>query len=352
MAAQKTSRARRMATLAAVSAAVLVLPAPAYTASSPTAFAQPGDATQVSTTGAEQGMVQITTTVDYQGVVGLGAGVIISPDGTVVTNNHVIAGADRITATSVGTGQKFSAQLLGYDRTNDIAVIQLLDAGGLPTAPLGDSNQVAVGEPVVGLGNAGGGGTISREEGTVSTLSADIVAEDDLTGGSEKLSDLIGIAAPVRPGDSGGPLVNGAGQVIGLTVAASVKYRVGAPGGKGFAIPINRVLAIAGQIQSGARSDTVHIGPPAMLGIGVGTGRQSGSGVVVRDVLPGTPAEQTGIRRNDVIVSIAGVTLEDATALTSVLDRHYPGETVEVRWVNASGQQRTANVTLAAGPHG
>jgi S1-C subfamily serine protease len=341
-----------MAALAAVSAAVLALLAPAYASSTSTALAQPGDASQVSTSGAEQGMVQITTTVDYQGVVGLGAGVITSPDGIVVTNNHVVAGADRITATSVGTGRKFSAQLLGYDRTNDIAVIQLVGAGGLPTAPLGDSNQVSVGEPVVGLGNAGGGNSVSREEGTVSTLNADIVAEDDLTGSSEKLSDLIGIAAPVRPGDSGGPLVNGAGQVIGMTVAASVKYRVGAPGGKGFAIPINRVLSIAGQIQSGARSDTVHIGSPALLGIGVRTGRQSGAGVEIRDILPGTPAEQAGLRRNDVIVAIGGVTLEDATALTSVLDRHYPGETVEVRWVDGSGQQRAANVTLAAGPHG
>src|SRR4051794_35032301 len=115
-----TSQLRRMAVFAAVLAAVLALIAPVYAPSStPTALAEPGDATQVGTSGAEQGMVQITTTVDYQGVVGAGAGIVVSPDGAVLTNNHVVSGADRITAISVGTGQKFSAQLLGYDRTND-----------------------------------------------------------------------------------------------------------------------------------------------------------------------------------------------------------------------------------------
>ena len=191
-------------------------------------------------------MVQINTVVEYQGVVGYGAGIVLSPDGIVLTNNHVVAGADTITASNVGTGQTFKAQLLGYDRTEDVALIQLLGAGGLPTAPIGDSNQVTVGEPVVSLGNANGNGSpISREDGQVTTLGADIEAEDELTGSSEELSDLIGFAAPLRPGDSGGPLVSSTGQVIGLNVAASVNYRLGTPGGKGFAIPINRAMGIA-----------------------------------------------------------------------------------------------------------
>ena len=132
-------------------AALLALVAP----SAPTALALPGDPAPAN---AEQGMVQIKTVIQYQGVVGFGAGVVLSPDGIVLTNNHVIAGADTINATSVGTGQNFRAQLLGFDRTDDIAVIQLLGAGGLPAAPIGDSNQVAVGEPVVSLGNANGNG--------------------------------------------------------------------------------------------------------------------------------------------------------------------------------------------------
>jgi serine protease Do len=327
-------------------AALLALVAP----SAPTALALPGDPAPAN---AEQGMVQIKTVVQYQGVVGFGAGVVLSPDGIVLTNNHVIAGADTINATSVGTGQNFRAQLLGFDRTDDIAVIQLLGAGGLPAAPIGDSNQIAVGEPVVSLGNANGtGGPISREQGKVITTGANIDADDDLTGSSEQLTGLIGVAAPLRPGDSGGPLVNGAGQVIGLNVAASVNYRLGSPTGKGFAIPINRALAIAGQIQSRTPSDAVHIGAPAMLGIGVGTAQQNGSGVVVRDVLSGTPAEQSGLARGDVIISLDGAALNNATMLTAVLDRHYPGDAVDLVWQDRTGHQRTAKVTLAAGPGG
>ncbi|MBV9514706.1 MAG: trypsin-like peptidase domain-containing protein [Mycobacteriaceae bacterium] len=331
--------------------AALAFVAPGYAPSTHIARAAPGDP---STANVEQSMVQINAVVNYQGVVGYGAGIVLSPDGVVLTNNHVVAGADSMDATIVGSGQAFKAKLLGYDRTEDIALIQLLGAGGLPTAPIGDSNQVTVGEPVVGLGNANGNGKpISREQGQVTTLGANISAEDDLTGSSEQLTNLIGVAAPVRPGDSGGPLVDNNGQVIGLTVAASVNYKLGSPGGKGFAIPINRALGVANQIQARAASGTVHIGPPAMLGIGVGVGQQRTSGgVVVRDVLPGTPAEQTGLHQGDVIISLDGVALTDATALTSVLDRHYPGDAVDLVWQDRTGQQRSAKVTLGTGPGG
>lgn len=332
--------------IVAALAAVLALVAPW----GPAGLALPGDPTPA---GAEQGTVQINTVVQYQGVLGFGAGVVLNPDGIVVTNNHVIAGADTINATSVGTGQSFRAQLLGFDRTDDIAVIQLLGAGGVPAAPIGDSNQVTIGEPVVSLGNANGNGKpISREQGQVTTTGASINADDDLTGSSEQLTGLIGVAAPLRPGDSGGPLVNGAGQVIGLNVAASVNYRLGTPTGKGFAIPINRALAIAGQIQSRTPSDTVHIGAPALLGIGVGTAEQNGSGVVVRDVLKGTPAEQSGLARGDVLLSLDGVSLNNGTTLTAVLDRHYPGDAVDLVLQDRTGRQHTARVTLAAGPVG
>lgn len=343
---QRPPRKARGLTIVIALAALLALVA----SSAPTALAQPGEPTP---TTAEQGMVQINTIIQYQGVLGFGAGIVLSPDGIVLTNNHVIAGADTINATSVGNGQNFRAQLLGFDRSDDVAVLQLLGAGGLPAAPIGDSSQIRIGEPVVSLGNANGNGKpISREQGQVTTTGANIDADDDLTGSSEQLTGLIGVAAPLRPGDSGGPLVNGAGQVIGLNVAASVNYRLGSPGGKGFAIPINRALAIASQIQSKTPSDAVHIGPPAMLGIGVGTAQQNGSGVVVRDVLSGTPAEQSGLVRGDVITSLDGVTLNDATTLTAVLDRHYPGDAVDLVWQDRTGHQRTAKLTLAAGPDG
>src|SRR5262249_610688 len=192
-------------------------------------------------------------------------------------------------------GRDYPADLVGYDRRHDIAVLQLRGAGGLPTAPIGDSGQIALGEPTVGLGNARGvGAPLTHETGPVTALNRTVNAEDSLTGSSEEVNGLIEVAADVRPGDSGGPLVNGAGQVIGVVTAASVNYQMG-PAGKGFAIPINDAMAVAGQIRSGAASGDVHIGPPVLLGVGVGTQPRRGPGIIVRDVVVGGPAEQAGI---------------------------------------------------------
>ena len=146
MAELTSTRRRRLWWLAITSAlvAAIALVGPAQMPSTPDGSGpRPGDPMQSSSASAEQSVVQINTIVEYQGVVGYGAGMVLSPDGVVLTNNHVVAGADTITATNVGTGQAFKAQLLGYDRTEDVALIQLLGAGGLPTAPIGDSNQLS-----------------------------------------------------------------------------------------------------------------------------------------------------------------------------------------------------------------
>ncbi len=212
-------------------------------------------------------MVRIDTTVDYQHVMGgTGTGIVLDPNGQVLTNYHVIQGADTINA-MVG-GRPFAADIVGFDRRRDIAVIQLRGAGGLPVTPLGDSAQLSIGDPVVALGNARGtGAPLTQETGTISAFGRTISAADELTGSSNQMTGLFEIAAPpVRAGDSGGPVVNGAGQVVGITTAASVNFRMGPPGGEGFAIPINDALAIANQIRAATPSDTVHIGPPTLLG--------------------------------------------------------------------------------------
>lgn len=298
----------------------------------------------------EPAVVQIDTTIDYQHAIGAGAGFVLSPGGEVVTNFHVVQGADVITARSAGTGQSFPVDLIGYDRTHDIALVQLRGAAGLPTAPLGNSAQVAVGDPAVAIGNANPGGPPTREAGTITQLGRTIDAKDALTGSSDELNGLIEVAANVRAGDSGGPLVNGAGQVIGVTTAATVNYRF-APGGKGFAIPINQALAIVDQIRARAPSDTVHIGPPTLLGVGVAAGDQERlvPGVVIREALRGGPAEQAGLVDGDILTSIDGAPLDSATALTYVLDRHYPGDVVDLTWIDLSGQERTGKATLTAG---
>jgi serine protease Do len=322
-------------------AAVLALFAPA------TSVAAPAD-TAAAAAAVEPAVVQITTKIDYQQAIGTGAGTVIDPGGVVLTNYHVVAGANTITGT-VG-GRDYPADLVGYDRKHDIAVLQLRGAGGLPTAPIGDSGQVVVGEPTVGLGNARGvGAPLTHETGPVVALNRTVNAEDALTGSSEEVTGLIEVAADVRPGDSGGPLVNSAGQVIGVVTAASVNFQMG-PAGKGFAIPINDAMAVAGQIRSGAASGTVHIGPPVLLGVGVSTQPRSGPGIIVRDVMRGGPAEQAGVAIGDVLTVLDGTSLDSATTLTYVLDRHYPGDVVDLTWIDQSGQQRSGKATLVPGP--
>jgi serine protease Do len=337
----KSPLRRPLAALLIAFAAVLALVAPT------TAVAVPTD-TEAAAAAVTPAVVQITTRIDYQQAIGTGTGTVIDPGGVVLTNYHVVAGANSITGT-VG-GRDFPADLLGYDRKHDIALIQLRGAGGLPTAPLGDSGQVGVGEPTVGLGNARGvGAPLTHETGPVTGLNRTVSAEDTLTGSSEEVNGLIEVAADVRPGDSGGPLVNSAGQVIGVITAATVTYQMG-PGGEGFAIPINDAMAIAGQIRSGAPSGNVHIGPPVLLGVGVSTQPRRGPGIIVRDVIPGGPAEQAGVAVGDVITGLDGTPLESATMLTEVLDRHYAGDVVDLTWVDRSGAQRTGKAALVPGP--
>ncbi|MCH9736611.1 MAG: S1C family serine protease, partial [Actinomycetia bacterium] len=294
----------------------------------PVAFAGPAAAVpdDMGAAGrlAEPAVVRIDTEVDYQGVIGLGTGVVIDPGGQVLTNFHVVQGADRITGT-VG-GRPYPAVLLGYDRGRDIAVIQLLGAGGLPAAIIGDSNVLVPGEPVVALGNSmGSHAPLTWEVGTVTGFGRTVKAEDTLTGNTDELAGLIEFAAPVRAGDSGGPLVNGAGQVVGITTAASVNFRMG-PGGKGFAIPINDAMGVANQIRAGIPSDTVHIGPPVLLGVGVRTTPRDQPGVLIQEVLRGGPAERAGLLDGDILITLDGVRLNSSNTLTSVLDRHYAGD--------------------------
>jgi S1-C subfamily serine protease len=277
----------------------------------------------------------------------------------VLTNNHVIDGATAIDVTDIGNGKTYSASVVGYDRSRDLAVLQLRGASGLATAPLGDSSSVAVGAALTAFGNAGGtGGTPSKASGTVTALNKAITASDAGGGNPEHLSGLIQTDAAIQPGDSGGPLVNSAGQVVGMDAAAAVGYAFESTAGRGFAIPINDAIAISRQIEAGAGSSRVHIGPTGFLGIDVASpatfrGRSSGSqtaGALLGGVLPGSPADHAGLAQGDVITSLDGRAVGSATAVPDLLVPHHPGDTIQVRWVDQSGQMHTASVRLASGP--
>jgi len=223
----------------------------------------------------DPGIVDVVTTVGYQGGKAAGTGMVLTSTGEVLTNNHVIDGATSIKATDVGNGRTYTAKVVGYDKTHDIAVLQLQNASGLQTVTLGSAAPQA-GQKVVALGNAlGKGGTPSVVSGRITGLGQSITASDGGAGNAEQLTGMIGHNAPIQPGDSGGPLVNTEGEVIGMNTAASASPASGSPSQSGqaqtatqaFAIPITRASSIADQIEAGTPSSTVHIGATAFLGV-------------------------------------------------------------------------------------
>src|SRR5579875_416439 len=337
------------------------------------------------------GVVDVNSTLGDQNAQAAGTGIVLTPTGEVLTNNHVINGATSVRVTDVGNGRTYNATVVGYDASKDLAVLQLQGASGLKTVPLGNSSAVRVGQDVVAIGNAGGkGGTPSVVTGTVQALNQSITASDEGAGTPEQLSGMIETNAPIQPGDSGGPLVSTSGQVVGIDTAASssgsltsaqsqIRGQSQTPGqmpGQGqiqaFAIPINEAVSVAGQIEAGTSSATVHIGPTAFLGIEVapsGTGSAGGeglggsgfgafsgnggtgtAGVTIAGTLPGSPAAQTGLAAGDVITSLAGQPVTSESQIQSILAGHHPGDEISIGWVGQYGQAQTATVALATGP--
>jgi S1-C subfamily serine protease len=347
------------------------------------------------------GLVDVTSTLGDQNATAAGTGLVLTSTGEVLTNNHVIDGATSISVTDIGDGRTYPATVVGYDQSQDLAVLQLQGASGLKTVTLGNSSSVGVGQKVVAIGNAGGkGGTPSVVTGNVLALDQSITASDSGTGSSEQLSGMIETNAPIQPGDSGGPLVNTAGQVVGIDTAASSSGNVTsaqavtpgqgqAPGegqssGQGqsqtqaFSIPINQAVSIAAQMEAGSASSTVHLGSAAFLGVEIArTGAGSGgagaggsgfggsgsgfggfgdgaatttAGVPVAGALAGSPAEQAGLSAGDVITSLAGQSVTSQPQIQSILQGYHPGDKISISWVDTSGLTQTATITLASGP--
>jgi S1-C subfamily serine protease len=317
-------------------------------------------------TKVDPAIVDINSSLGYQGAGGAGTGIVVSSNGLVLTNNHVIDGGTKITARDIGNGKTYKVTVVGYDPSKDVAVLQLQGASGLKTASLGDSSKVKVGDAVVGIGNAGGtGGTPTAAGGSITALSASLTAQDDF-GGSEQLSGMLATNAEIQPGDSGGPLVNSDGQVIGIDTAGSTgsSFASYPSGTDGYAIPIDTVLAIAKQIEAGQGTSTVHVGGTAFLGLlvaapgeggfgfggsGLG-GSTTSSGVTVNSVISGKPAATAGLAQGDVITSLDGKTIDSESDISSTLLALHPGDKIALGWTDTSGQTHTATVSLASGP--
>jgi S1-C subfamily serine protease len=306
---------------------------------------------RMTATTVGDGVVVINTNLAYQGNAAAGTGMVLTSSGEVLTNNHVISGATTINVVVPKTGQSYKADVLGYDRTADVALLQLEGASSLKTVSIG-SGTLPAGGAVTALGNANGNGEITPAAGTVTGLGQSIIASDE-TGGPEQLTGLIKTNARLQPGDSGGPLVNGKGQVVGMDTAASTRFgfqNVAAT--DAYAIPIANALTVAHAISSGAASATVHVGATAFLGVqvqAVNTGASS-AGVVISSVVPGGPAVSAGLAAADVITALNGHSVSSPTDVSALVLTEKPGSKTIVSYVDQSGTSRTASVTLGSGP--
>jgi S1-C subfamily serine protease len=295
-----------------------------------------------------QGVVTIVSTLDYDSShESAGTGMILTADGLVLTNNHVVQGSTSIEVTDETTGTAYTATVVGTDATNDVAVLQLADAHGLTPVEVDSSGGVAVGDAVHSTGNAGGTGDLVTAEGSVLATDQAISVASETGSGTESLSGLIELQADVVAGDSGGPLRDADGEVVGIVTAASS----GATPITGYAIPVSHALSIAQQIVSGEGSSTIQLGLPAFLGAQIsGTATGTGTGVPIAGTVAGSAAEAAGLVAGDTVTALDGTPVADATALTAAVQAHDAGDQVQVTWTDASGAGHTATVTLGEGP--
>jgi S1-C subfamily serine protease len=329
----------------------------ASTASSPDAGSSTPALPSPSTNGSQSGTLSasdiaqkvdtaiVDINVTFPSGRGAGTGMVLTSNGLVLTNNHVIANATKISVQSVTTDDSWNATVLGYSITDDVALLQLQGASGLTAITVGNSDQVTIGQHVVALGNAlGQGGAPSISEGNVTQLNQSIDVSDE-DGSSSTLSGLIETSARLQPGDSGGPLVDTSGSVIGMDAAATTSRR-GRTSNDSFAIPINTALDVAHQIQSGQGTTRIHVGERGLLGVQANDGQSA----TVGQVEPDSPAANAGLAAGDTITSVDGHPVSSVDDIVAALDSHHPGDSVTVTWVDTSGQQHTANVKLIAGP--
>jgi S1-C subfamily serine protease len=278
---------------------------------------------------------------------GAGTGMIITPDGEVVTNNHVITGAHSITVTLFNSNVAHPATLLGHDATNDVAVLKVDNTSGLPTVTLGDSSRSQVGDDVVAIGNAlnlPGGPTVT--EGIVSAIGRTLPDP-------REPQNLIQTDAAINPGNSGGPLVNSSGEVVGMnTLVIQAANSQETAQNLGFAIPVNNIKPLIPDLAKGINRNPGYIG--ASVGdltpqIAQRLGVTVPAGAFVAGVAAGGPAAKAGILANDVITIFDHKPVTDSAGLVTLVRGHQPGDKVSVTLVRGTTTM-TVTVTLAPVP--
>jgi serine protease Do len=267
----------------------------------------------------------------------LGSGFIINKDGHIVTNNHVVENAADIKV-SLSDKEEFEAKVIGRDPKTEVALIKIEANRDLPVVPLGNSDQLRVGQWVIAIGNPFGLGH---------TVTAGIASAKGRIIGAGAYDDFIQADASINPGNSGGPLFNLNGEVIGINTAI-----VAAGQGIGFAIPINLAKNILAQLHTEGRVTRGWLGvqvqqvtPELVRSFGLEQGR----GALVADVQPNSPAAQAGIQRGDVILEFGGQPIEDMHGLPRVVANTSPGSEADVRLLR-KGQERTVQVKVGEMP--
>ena len=270
---------------------------------------------------------------------GIGSGVIVTKDGYILTNNHVVDGADEVKV-YLQDGREFTAKVVGRDPKSDVAVIKI-DATNLPVVPMGNSDKLEVGDQVLAIGNPYGIGQ---------TVTSGIVSAKDRSSMGLDYEDFIQTDAAINPGNSGGALVDTDGRLIGINTA--IFSRSGGNQGIGFAIPINLARDVMddlikdGHVTRGYLGVMIQDLNPALA---KEFGLKNSTGALVGDVNPNTPAEKAGLESGDVIVDFNGKAVTDSRHLKLDVARVQPGTTVPVK-ILRNGSEKTLRVTVAQLP--
>lgn len=272
-----------------------------------------------------------------------GTGIIVSSDGYVLTNKHVIADATKIyVVLDNGTVYK-DVSLVATDPLNDVAFLKIADASDLPAATLGDSKTITVGEQVIAIGNALGQYQNTVTSGIISGTGRSLTATDSSYQNAETLSDMIQTDAAINSGNSGGPLVNAAGEVIGINTAVSSGNNIG------FAIPISSVKGMLKSLLETGEAKRAYAGV-AYSSLDATTALENGLastyGAYVSSIVKNSPAEKAGLKKGDIILAVDGVKIGANSSLGTLLGEHTPGDTVTLT-VLRDGNTLNLDLTLA-----
>lgn len=281
--------------------------------------------------------------------IGGGSGFLVSSDGLIVTNKHVVSQEGAEYTVFLNDGSKHEAKLVARDPVNDIAVIRI-DAKGVPFLEFADSSSLQVGQSVIAIGNALGEFKNTVSTGVVSGLARSITAGGAL-GQAEQLNEVIQTDAAINPGNSGGPLLNLSGKVIGVNVAIAQGSQ-----NVGFALPANEVKSTVESVQKDGKISRAYIGvrytqvTPALkeknkLSVEYGALVVRGESADELAVVPGSPANKAGIVEGDIILEADGKKLEGTTTLSSVISKKKPGDTISLKVVS-KGEEKTVSVKL------